>query len=529
MIGRGFSKIVLLGYENIENLGIRYLSSSLKEHGHMVRIFKINSRPGVLIRELRAFSPDIIGFSLIFQEYLPDYISALNGLHANNIKAHYTIGGHFPSFEPEIVLEKMTHLHSVVMYEGEKTLVELSESIGQNKDWRKIKGIAFRQEDGIIRINNTRKAVQRLDDLPWPDRSGYNYNSSSLPMASILGSRGCAWKCSFCSIQSFYKANGTPGRRLRSTKSVLDELEFLSHEKGIKIVLWQDDDFFAGGKKALKWAHDIADGLIKRGLHERLKWRISCRSNEATLKNLNPLASAGLTHVYLGVESGSDRSLRHLNKSLKVEAHIKAKEVIQELGLSFDFGFMLLEPWSDIDSVKENIKFLEKFTSDGSVIFFFVRMMPYAGTSAYARLDSEGRLKHSVELLPDYNFLDPRLDVYYNWMLIVFHKRNHSPNGTGKILQRLLFEAGLSYNICDKRCKKALRNLVMHSNKSVLDILWKAIVFIETTDCLDINSMELHDLRKEYIEIERRTENEIAMFLCNTDGNFSFSQRKRYI
>ena len=60
------------------------------------------------------------------------------------------------------------------------------------------------------------------------------------------------------------------------------------------------------------------------------------------------LVEAGLTHVYMGVENGDEQGLIHLNKMLKPHHHIEAGEILRALGVSFDFGFMLLEPWSTI-------------------------------------------------------------------------------------------------------------------------------------------------------------------------------------
>src|SRR5262249_35805577 len=72
----------------------------------------------------------------------------------------------------------------------------------------------------------------------------------------------------------------------------------------------------------------------------------------------------------------------------------------------------------------------------------FCRMLPYAGTPVKARLEREGRLL-GTPFEPDYRFLDPRLDVFYDWMLETFHRRNFTNHGLCHILKSLLFEARL--------------------------------------------------------------------------------------
>jgi radical SAM superfamily enzyme YgiQ (UPF0313 family) len=87
-----------------------------------------------------------------------------------------------------------------------------------------------------------------------------------------------------------------------------------------------------------------------------VRWKISCRSDEVREETLAPIVEAGLTHVYMGIESGDPDNLRNLNKLLKPEVHFRAGEVLRRLGLSFNFGFMLLEPWSTFTTVHNNLR-----------------------------------------------------------------------------------------------------------------------------------------------------------------------------
>ena len=121
----------------------------------------------------------------------------------------------------------------------------------------------------------------------------------------MLASRGCPWQCSFCSIITFYEANGTKGRRRRDPLRVVDEVENLVRVRGARLVLFQDDDFLAGGDAARAWALRVASELRRRGLHREMRFKIACRSDEVREAVLAPLVEAGLCHVYLGVESGA--------------------------------------------------------------------------------------------------------------------------------------------------------------------------------------------------------------------------------
>jgi radical SAM superfamily enzyme YgiQ (UPF0313 family) len=154
------------------------------------------------------------------------------------------------------------------------------------------------------------------------------------------------------------------------------------------------------------------------------------------------LIAGGLTHVYMGVESGDEEGLINMSKRLKPEAHLRAGRILKQFGLSFDFGFMLVDPYSTFRSIRQNIDFLEAFIGDGWTVAPFCRMLPYAGTPIKRRLEAEGRLL-GTQFEPDYKFLDPKLDLFYDWMINTFYERNFTNQGLCHILRGLLFEAHL--------------------------------------------------------------------------------------
>ena len=435
-------RALLVGYEDRDNLGLRYLKSSANRAGHSASIMTYQSDPAPLLETVRRENPDLIGFSLIFQYMAPDFANVIGALRDNNVTAHITTGGHYPSFDYEEVLRRIPGLDSVVRFEGESTLVELLDTLGTSTDWHSLKGIAYRNGDEII-ANPLRPPIPDLDTLPFPDRNGLNYESEALPTAAILASRGCPWNCSFCSIRPFYEAQGGLLRRLRKPEAVVEEMTGLYRDRNVKAFLFQDDDFLAGGRKAKDWAVQIADGLRHSGLTGKVSFKVSCRSDEIEEECLRKLAAGGLTHVYMGVESGDEQGLINMNKHLKPAQHIRAGQILKSLGLSFDFGFMLLDPFSTFDNVRNNINFLEAFVGDGWTVACFCRMLPYAGTPLKTKLEQEGRLL-GTPFEPDYKFLDPRLDLFYDWMLETFYERNFTNTGLCNILRALLFEAHLN-------------------------------------------------------------------------------------
>src|SRR5262249_2606938 len=121
---------------------------------------------------------------------------------------------------------------------------------------------------------------------------------------------------------------------------------------------------------------------------------------------------AGLFLVYMGIESGVEAGLEILHKQLTVEQNQAGVRVLKERDLLFSYGFMLFDPSSTFDSVRENLVFLRGIVGDGSAAATFCRMLPYGGTPIRDLLQAEGRLRGDVTH-PDYDFLDLRLNDYY--------------------------------------------------------------------------------------------------------------------
>jgi radical SAM superfamily enzyme YgiQ (UPF0313 family) len=504
-------RVLLVGFEDQDNLGIRYLSSRLLADGHETRIAAFNEDPAPLLAVIRAEHPDVVGFSLIFQYMVPEFAAVIRALRAAGVRAHFTIGGHYASFAPEELLGMIPELDSVVRFEGEETLAELVANLDGDR-WRSTPGIAWLDGDRV-RLNEPRQGARAIDAFPEPDRRDIDYRGQRFPTASVLGSRGCPWQCTFCSIITFYEANGTKGRRRRDPMRVVDEIEYLVRQRGAVTILFQDDDFLAGGPAARRWAMSIAEELVRRGLHEEMRYKIACRSDELRPELVAPLVESGLCHVYLGVESGEDQTLLTLNKLMESEAHVRAGRVLREHDLTFDFGYMLMEPWSTLHSVRGSSRFLREFTADGWTVAGFCRTLPYVGTPMERRLREEGRLVGPA-LDADYRFLDPRLDLFWDFTQVAFEGRNFGPQATWNLLRGLLFEThfDLPGHRRNPDRDEAARALARASNTVMLDVVDTALDLVESGAVTALDDPVLFDLARLARQEDRMIRRQMAEF-----------------
>jgi anaerobic magnesium-protoporphyrin IX monomethyl ester cyclase len=440
----------------------------------------------------------------------------IQSLRDSGVAGHFTMGGHYASFEPAEILKHTPGLDSVVRFDGELTLVKLLHCLGTGADWRTLPGIAFRPEGQDVHVAPLARVAEDLDVLPLPDRQSIDYEGHPMPTASILGSRGCPWDCSFCSIRPFYEEQGGPLRRLRKPQAIVDEMIDLHRNRKVPIFLFQDDDFLAGGKNAKLWAMEIADLIAAAGFGGEIAFKISCRSDEIQEDILQRLIAGGLTHVYMGVESGDEEGLINMSKRMKPEAHLRAGRILKQLGLSFDFGFMMVDPYSTFRSIRQNVDFLETFIGDGWTVAPFCRMLPYAGTPIKRKLEAEGRLL-GTQFEPDYKFLDPKLDFFYDWMVNTFYERNFTNQGLCHILRGLLFEAHLrlpAQNRVSDAQKAYLHHLTAVCNRVACYTLRCAVNHIEATplSTLEKDRDYLEGLTAHEKREERRLTNEVAQY-----------------
>lgn len=403
--------VVLIGYQDQGNLGMGYLAAVLQRQGRTVEMIDVRDGPDQIGARLVSRQPLVVGFSLIFQFFLPRFRRVATHLRAVGIKSHFTIGGHYPSLCHDEVLANFPELDSVVRYEGEETLLELVERLSTGRDWRETHGIAYLQAGEVVETE-ARPLVPDLDSLPFPYRPYEAEKIGGFLTLPLLASRGCARRCSFCSIHTFYRT--APGKvvRVRKPAKIVEEMLHLNRYHGVRVFLFQDDDFPLWGLPGRRWADELVGRIHDSGLVERTLWKISCRAEYVEAELFSKLRDAGLFLVYMGIESGVEQGLEVLHKEMTVEQNLAGVQTLKELGIIFGYGFMLFDPSSSFESIRENIRFLRAIVGDGSAAATFSRMLPYGGTPIRDRLQREGRLRGDLTH-PDYVFLDLRINEYH--------------------------------------------------------------------------------------------------------------------
>jgi len=467
--------VLLVGYENQENIGLRSIMAYLRKHGYRVMIAPFY--PGhddLVLQPAQEYKPRLVGFSLIFQYTIDDFAALMRRLRQHGVEAHFTAGGHFPSLRPHETLKLIPELDTIVRFEGELTLLELLERLDTPEQWKSVAGLAYRN-GSEVQLTAPRPLISDLDSLPFIYRDeSWCLEDNGLKVAAMLASRGCLYDCSFCSIRQFY--GNAPGllRRVRSPQAVVNEMLSLFTEKGVRFFSFQDDDFAMRTRDQRQWLRSFLDALVRAGLKEQIRWKISCRVDDLEPEILERMIEHGLIAVYLGVESGSEAGLRTLNKRSTVAQNRAAIELLKRHNLVMAMGFMLLDPSSSVETIRENINFLRDVGEDGYFATNFCKMLPYAGTPIEAELRLAGRLKGTAGQ-PYYGFLDPNLDCFDFLVKKIFHRRNFTVEGNVALLQDASFNFRLAASPGNGGLTEAvgavLRRLITRSNRTALETL----------------------------------------------------------
>ena len=348
-----------------EGLMLGMLSSFLEREGYKVIICDslfYKQTPSDAFNELKRYSrPLIIGITLMTKEPMPwvlEYISLIRNEYKLNV--HITLGGYYPTLQCENTWLSIPDIDSIVIGEGEFTLLELANALKNGKDWQTIEGIAYSNFNKKIIVTPRRKLLIDLDQLPWPKRYlAFEMNEDFEVL--IDASRGCIQNCSFCAIKPFFKSNQTTAWRTRSPENIINEIISI-RRKNSKLYKFRfvDPDFIGpsgiGEERALNLALLIQQKLP--GIVFFIEGRaVSIKNNRMLLQELK---KAGLRNIHIGIESANQHVLDKMAKKTQVQDNRDAVLLLRELKIDFAYGFIMFTPWTTELDILENVQFMEE-------------------------------------------------------------------------------------------------------------------------------------------------------------------------
>lgn len=308
-----------------------------------------------------------------------EYVKSIKKVLPNALTV---LGGAHPTFLPAETLKSEESLDVVIMGEGEETIVDLAEKYNKtgNSGLSEVRGITYNDDDKI-RITEPRPLIKDLDSLPFPARHLVPFKSYELSnqAGGMITSRGCVFSCNYCSSSLIMGKKF----RTRSPENVADELEELSHKYGLREVAFLDDIFMLNKKRAGM----IADEINNRDLD--VSFIASSRVNTVDGPLLKSLKNSGMSTLYCGVESGSQRVLDMMGKGITLKQAEDAFKIAKKVGVDVVGSFILGYPGETVKEMDQTIDFSIKLDPDYSQ---YSILTPFPGTPIYYELKQKNLL-----------------------------------------------------------------------------------------------------------------------------------------
>ena len=226
----------------------------------------------------------------------------------------------------------------------------------------------FYKENDEIKQGKAPLAIDNLDSIPFPSHSlvnRYDYgNHSGFKLfkgkfTSMITSRGCPYRCSFCSRDLFI------GRkyRQRSADNVLAEIEYI-YSLGYDGIIFVDDNFLLDKKRTM----NIMDGIIERNLNLNMMVE-GARVDSADKELYNKMWKAGVKLISFGIESGNQDVLNFYNKNITVDQVKKAVKLASETGFFTIASFIIGAPFETKNHIKNTIDLACSLPLDSSEFY----------------------------------------------------------------------------------------------------------------------------------------------------------------
>lgn len=378
-------------------LGLGYLATALRKKRIKVKIVdcvKEKILPEGLFTIIKTEKPDIIGFT-VFSSDLTITKMYLKIIKTLNPQIMTVIGGPHPSAKPHDSLEFYQELLDFAFIgEAEIGFPNLVEKLKKKRCFKNailqnIPGLIWRQ-DGVIKINKPEFAMD-LDTLDFPSwdlikpetypHAPLGGFASRFPVGYILTSRSCPFQCTFCAA----KATHGSVFRQRTLASVMKEVRYLIKKRGIKELHILDDNFTLNRY----FVKEFCQLKIKEKLNFTWNCSNGIRLDMVDEEILRLMKEAGCYSVSVGVESGSSKILKHMQKNLKKKVVKKQVNLIRKVGLDVTGLFIIGYPEENKKDIMATISFAKELNLTKATFSTFI---PLPGSKMWNILEQKGRL-----------------------------------------------------------------------------------------------------------------------------------------
>jgi len=355
-----------------------------------------------LIKVIKTLNPDVVGITALTPE-IPISLKVAQIVKKINPNITIVLGGiHATTKYSSLIKNK--NVDFIIRGEGERTIIELLSYLEKNTinmgELDKIGGLSYKV-NGKAHNNKDRNLIHNLDELPIPARDLFVF-SKKYPMdcfGLIMGSRGCPYSCKFCSSKIMWSNKV----RFRSVDNIIQEIKFLMARYDINKFLFLDDDFCINKE----WSKKICNTIIRKNL--KIRWKCQVRLDSIDDETLDIMKKAGCKQLGVGIESGSEKILKYINKDITLDQIKEKIELISRKKIPLTCYFMVGFPEEGDNDIEKTMRFIKDIGIKQISMNFFV---PYPNTEFYNECVGFGLLneKENFDWLNFHPHLNPNLE-----------------------------------------------------------------------------------------------------------------------
>jgi len=355
-------------------ISLAYVAAAARVHGFDVRILDMDAERITfprLERFIKDYRPNVVGFSVNISNLI-EILYLAKKIKEIDPGIVIVFGGILMDITPEDII-RFPHVDVGVVGEGELTFPAMLEAIDRNKPLESVAGLIYKDGKKLIKTQ-PRAPIENLDTIPFPARDLlHNEKYVSLvakrtPVTLFFSSRGCPFKCTFCSKPSFWNH-----WRYASPRYVVDEMENCL-SLGINDIMVYDDVFTSNRKRAI----EICLEIKRRRLD--VAWNIRTRADMVDKTLLDILHKAGCYRISYGVESGDPRMLKTYNKGTSISKIKRAFAMTRESGIEILSYYMVGGPGETFESIRNTFNVMHQLNSD---YVHITHVVPYPKTKLF--------------------------------------------------------------------------------------------------------------------------------------------------
>lgn len=328
--------------------------------------------------------PDVLGFSVLGSS-MKEALKVAELAKLENPNVTVVLGNYHPTFNAERILRKYPSVDIIVRGEGEYTSLGLTQCLDRGDSLEKVEGITFRNNGEIVSTAE-RPLIKNIDTLPFPNRKLlkteytsviYGLKVATKRFNTIVSSRGCPFRCSFCGCRKFARGIWRP----RSVQNIMSELEYLQSE-GYEQFLFVDDNFTLNLKRVVKLCRMIRKEKMD------IEWFCDSRVDNCRYDVFREMVKAGCRIMYFGVESANQRILDYYKKGITSDQSRSAVRKARKAGVDIIVGsFIIGAPDETRKEVENTLKFVLELDIDVPQLNI---LGAFTGTDLWSNLVTRG-------------------------------------------------------------------------------------------------------------------------------------------